>query len=71
MVEGDDLRTTIVAIFLLHLEQILLHHFLTTLGIVENLLQVGDEFHQIIILLMELIDAQTCELSQTHIDDGL
>ena len=71
MVEGNDLRTTLVAVFLLHFEQILLHHLLTTLGIVENLLQVGDEFHQIIVLLMELIDTQTCELCQTHIDDGL
>ena len=71
MVEGDDLRTTLVAVFLLHFEQILLHHLLTTLRIVENLLQVGDEFHQIIILLMELIDTQTRELCQTHIDDGL
>ena len=71
VVEGNDLRTTLVTIFLLDFEQILLHHFLTTLRIVENLLQVGDELHQVIVLLMELINTQTSELSQTHIDDGL
>ena len=62
VVEGDDLRTTLVAILLLHLEQVVLHHFLTALGIVENLLQVGNELLQIVELLVELLDAQTCEL---------
>lgn len=62
VVEGDDLRTTGVAILLLHLKQILLHHLLATLGIVEDLLQLGDEFLQVVELLMELVDAQACEL---------
>ena len=51
--------------------QILLHNLLTTLGVVEDLLQVGDKLHQVVILLVELLDAQTCELCQTHVDDSL
>ena len=71
MVEGDDLRATLVAILLLHLDQILLHHLLAALRIVEDLLQVGDELLQIVVLLVELLYAQACELRETHIDDGL
>ena len=71
MVEWYDLRTTLVAILLLHLLQILLHHLLTTLWVVEDLLQLCDELLQVVELLMELIDTQTCQLSQTHIYDSL
>ena len=71
VVEGNNLRATLVAILLLHLLQLLLHHLLTTLGVVQDFLQVGNQLHQVVVLLVELIDTQTCELSQTHIDDGL
>ena len=71
VVEGDDLRATLVAVLLLHLEQIVLHHLLAALGVVEDLLQVCDELHEVVVLLVELIDTQTCELSETHIDDSL
>ena len=71
VVEGDNLCTTLVAILLLHLQQVLLHHLLTALGIVENLLQVGDELHQFVVLLVQLLDTQAGELCQTHIDDSL
>ena len=71
MVEWDNLRATLVAVLLLHLEQVVLHHLLTALRVVEDLLQVGNEFHQVIVLLMELIDTQASQLCQAHIDDGL
>ena len=71
MVEGDNLRLTLVAILLLHLQQVLLHHLLTTLGVVEDFLQVGDELHQVVVLLVQLIDTQASQLTQTHIDDSL
>ena len=71
VIEGNDLRATLVAILLLHFEQIVLHHFLATLRIVENLLQVGNELLQIVELLMKLLDTQTCQLRESHIDDGL
>ena len=53
------------------LDQILLHHLLAALRIVEDLLQVGDELLQIVVLLMELLYAQACELREAHINDGL
>ena len=63
VVEGNNLRATLVAILLLHLLQLLLHHLLTTLGVVQDFLQVGNQLHQVVVLLVELIDTQTCELS--------
>ena len=71
VVEGNNLCTTLVAIFLLHLLQFVFHHLLATLGVVENFLQVGNEFLQVVKLLMQLIDTQTCQLRQTHINDSL
>ena len=71
VVEWDNLCTTLVAILLLNLEQILLHNLLTTLGVIENLLQLGNELLQVVELLVELINTQTCELSQAHINDSL
>ena len=71
VVEWDNLGTTLVAILLLNLEQILLHNLLTTLWVVKNLLQLGDELLQVVELLMQLVYTQTCELSQTHVDDSL
>ena len=71
MVEGDNLRTTLVTVLLLHLQEIVFHHFLTTLRVVEDLLQVGNEFLQVVKLLMELIHTQTSQLCQAHIDDCL
>ena len=71
MVEGDDLRTALVAILLLHLQQILLHDLLAALGVVEDLLQLSNELLQIVELLVELIDTQACQLTETHIYDGL
>ena len=71
MVEGDNLCAALVAIFLLHLLQLLLHHLLATLGIVQNFLQVGYQLHQVVILLMQLVDTQTCQLAEAHIHDGL
>ena len=37
----------------------------------EDLLQVCDELHEVVVLLVELIDAQACELREAHIDDSL
>ena len=71
MVEGDDLRTTVVAVFLLHLLQLVLHHLLATLRVVQDLLQVSDQFLQVVELLVELVDTQTRQLCETHVHDSL
>ena len=71
MLVGDDFRATGVAIFLFHFLQLLLHHLLAALGVVEDFLQVLDELHQLVVFLMELIHAQARELREAHIHDGL
>ena len=71
MLVGDDLRTAHVAILLLHVLQLVLHHLLAQLGVVENLLQVLDALHQFLILGVQLLHAETRELRQAHVDDGL
>ena len=71
MVEGDNLCAALVAILLLDFQQVVLHDLLATLRVVENLLQVGNQLHQVVILLVQLLDAQTCKLRQTHIDNSL
>ena len=71
MVEGNDFRLALVAIFLLHLLQFLLHHLLAALGVVENLLQVGNQLHQVVVFLVQLVYTQAGELAQAHVDDGL
>ena len=38
-----NLRTARIAIFLFHFLQLILHHLLAALGIVKNLLQVGNQ----------------------------
>ena len=68
---GDDFRATGVAILLFHFLQLLLHHLLAALGVVEDFLQVLDELHQLVVFLMELIHAQARELREAHIHDGL
>ena len=62
MLIRDNLCTTVIAILLLNLLQLFLHHFLTTLRVIKNLLQVLDGLHQFLKLLMQLIKTQTCKL---------
>ena len=65
------LSAALVAIFLLHFLQLVLHHLLAELGVGENLLQVSYELLQVVVLLVQLLHAQTSELAQTHVDDSL
>ena len=62
MVEGDNLRLTLIAILLLYFLQLLLHHLFTTLRVIKYFLQLCNEFHEIVILLMQLINTQTSKL---------
>ena len=71
VVKGDNLRLALVAVLLLHFEQIVFHHLLATLRVVQNLFQVSNQLLQVVIFLMQLVDAQARQLRQTHIDDGL
>ena len=49
---GNDLRTTFIAVLLLHLLQFCLHHFPATLRIVEDFLQILDGLHQLVKFLV-------------------
>ena len=71
VVEGDDFRSALVAVLLLHFLQLVFHHLLAALGVVEDFLQVGNELHQVVVLLVQLVYAQAGELCQSHVDNGL
>ena len=66
-----DLGTTGIAILFLNLLKLILHDLLAQFGIVKDCLQMGDELLQLFILVAQLVHAQTCELCQTHVYDGL
>ena len=71
MLVGDDLCAALVTIFLLHLKEVVLHHFLAKFGIVENLLQISDALLQLVVFSMEVIETKLRELRQTHVYDSL
>ncbi len=57
-----DLCAPLVAILGFHLQQFVFHHLLAEFRIVEDRLQVSDEFLQFIIFCMELVHTEVCEL---------
>ena len=65
-----DLRAALVAVLLLHLLQVVLHHLLAKLRVAENLLEVGNLTLQLLKLSVQLVDAQAGELREAHVDDG-
>ena len=70
MLERLDLRAALVAVLLLHLLQVVLHHLLAKLRVAENLLEVGNLTLQLLELGVQLVDAQAGELREAHVDDG-
>ena len=60
-----------VAVFLLHLEEVVLHDFLAQLGVVEYGLQVFDGLHEFVVLVVEFFLLQAGELAQSHVYDVL
>ena len=66
-----DFGAACVAVLLLHLYEFVLHHFLAEFGVGKNLLQVGDGLLQFLVFCVQLVHAQTRELRQTHVDNGL
>ena len=71
MLIGNDLGATGITIFLFHLEQLILHHLLAQFGITQDLLIVSDQLLYLLIFLVQLVDTQTGELTQTHVYDSL
>ena len=66
-----DHGTTIITVFLLHLVELIFHHLLAKLRIVQDLVQIVDGLHQLIKLIVQLFQTESCQLRQTHVNDGL
>ena len=64
-------RAALIAIFLLHFQQLLLDKVVTQAFAAKQLIQVSNQRLQIGILFAQLFDTQTRQLAQTHIHDGL
>ena len=62
MLEGLYLCAALVAVLLLHLKQLVLHHLLAKFGIVKDGLEVSDETLQLLKLGMELVHTQSGKL---------
>ena len=71
MIVWLDHSTTCIAILLLHLIEFILHHLLAKFWIVQDLVQVVDGLHQLIELVMQLLQTQACQLAEAHINDSL
>ena len=71
MVVGLDHSAARIAILLLHLVQLVLHHLLAELRVVEDLIEVVDGLHQLIKLIVQLFQAQARELAKAHVDNSL
>ena len=71
VVVGLDHGAACVTILLFHLVEFVLHHLLAKLRVIENLVQIVDGLHQLVKLVVQLLQAQACELTQTHIHNRL
>ena len=70
MLGRNNLRATCIAILLLHLLQFVFHHLFAQFRIFENTVQIGYLAFQLLIFGMQLLQAQTCELGEAHIDNS-
>ena len=50
-----NLGFTLVAPFLLHFEELVLHHLLTEFWVIQNLLEIFNQLHQFVILSMQFL----------------
>ena len=71
MLERLDFCTTFVAILILNLVKLVLHHLLAKLWVVEDRLQVSYLTLKFLVLGMQLIHTQTSKLSQAHVYNSL
>ena len=69
--EVVDLGLALVAKLLLDLGHLISNHLHTENVVGKDRLEISNEVHHIIILLVQILNAETCELAQSHIDDSL
>ena len=68
---GHDLGAALVAVLVLHLYELVLHHLAAEAVVGEDLVVVFNLLLQVVKLAVELLLLQTGELGQTHVHDGL
>ena len=65
----SDFRPAGIAVFLLHLESLVLDDLHLHALVRKHILAVADELHELVILVLELLPLESCELAETHLDD--
>ena len=65
-----DLRATLVGILIFDLQQLVVDHIITHHFVSQQLVQMRNQFLQLLILVLQLINTQACQCAQTHIDDS-
>ena len=65
-----DFRTTVVAVFFFHFNQLVLDDLLAKLLVTQNFFEVSDLLHQVFIFGMKLVLHQAGELAQAHFYDS-
>ena len=65
-----DFRTTVVAVFFFHFNQLVLDDLLAEFLVAQNFFEVSDLLHQVFVFGMELILHQSGELAQAHFYDS-
>ena len=68
---GQDFGSAHIAVLSLYLEQIVLHHLAAELVVREDLVVVFDFLHQVVELSVEFLLIEACELTESHLHDGL
>ena len=66
----SDLCPSCITVLLLHLKGLVLDDLHLHALVCKHILAVVDELHELVILVLELLTLETCELTQTHLDDG-
>ena len=65
-----DFRTTLVTVFLLHFNKLILDNLLAELLIRQNFFEISNLLHQLFVFGMQLILQKSSKLTKTHFYDG-
>ena len=60
-----------IAILILYFVEFVLHYLLAKLWIVQDLIQIIDGLHQFVEFIMQLLQTESCQLRQAHINNSL
>ena len=60
-----------IAILIFYFVEFVLHYLLAKLWIVQDLIQIIDGLHQFVEFIMQLLQTESCQLRQAHINNSL